>query len=380
MKYTEKERESILKAYKNDISCKEICKQYNIASSTLFSWLQRYKIQSQKERRLSHTAKEYYKLNCSYEKELRKNSILNDALHLFNISLTDKLLICEKLLDKYKLKEIARILQISSSTLFHHIHDRVKIKKVEKEDVYLKEKIISYFEKSQKRLSIKKMHKLLQSKNIICSERRVSRIMHELNLKCIRTKHPKKNSRTNLKFFSSCNKLQQNFNQSLPNTFWCGDVTMVKINGNKYYICVVMDLFSRMIIGSQVSTQNNDMLTITALKNAYEARKHPTGVTFHSDQGSNYTSKQYRALLHSLKIEQSFSKKGTPYDNAVIKSFFSNMKQEELNSKDFEYLEELKNAVTNYIDYYNNYRPHKTLNYKTPKAFENEYHKTKKGK
>lgn len=380
MKYTTKDRQEILRAYKNNMTCREICNQFNVASSTLFSWLQKYKIKSQKEKRLSHTAKEYYKLNNLYEKELRKNSILNDAIYLLNISLTDKLLIGEKLLNKYKLKEVARILNISSSTLFHHIHDRVKIKKVEKENINLQEKIILYFEKSQKRLSIKKMHKLLQAKNINCSERRVSRIMHELNLKCIRTRPPKKNTGTNLKIFSSYNKLQQNFNQNLPNTFWCGDVTMVKINDNKYYICVVMDLFSRMIIGSQVSTQNNDMLTITALKNAYETRNHPTTVTFHSDQGSNYTSAQYRALLHSLKIEQSFSKKGTPYDNAVIESFFSNMKQEELNSKDFEYLEELKNSVKNYIDYYNNYRPHKTLNYKTPKDFEIEYYKTKKGK
>lgn len=67
---------------------------------------------------------------------------------------------------------------------------------------------------------------------------------------------------------------------------------MVKINENKYYICVVMDLFSRMIIGHKVSTQSNDALTITTLKTAYELRGKPNTVTFHSDQGPNYTSSQ----------------------------------------------------------------------------------------
>ena len=158
--------------------------------------------------------------------------------------------------------------------------------------------------------------------------------------------------------------------------FWCGDVTQVNINDNKFYICVILDLFSRKVIAYRISSQNNDALTVNTFKSAYENRGNPKGLTFHSDQGVNYTSNQYRNLLHSLKVVQSFSKKGTPYDNAVIEGFFSNMKQDDLNSRDLEYYDDLKEAVDNYIDYYNNDRPHRTLNNKTPNEYENDfYHK-----
>lgn len=84
---------------------------------------------------------------------------------------------------------------------------------------------------------------------------------------------------------------------------------MVKIKNNRFYIAIVMDLFSRMIIGYTVSCKNDNNITINALKMAYESRNCPAGVTFHSDQGSNYTSNQYVNLLFSLKIKQSFSKR-----------------------------------------------------------------------
>lgn len=121
-----------------------------------------------------------------------------------------------------------------------------------------------------------------------------------------------------------------------------------------------MDLFSRMIIGYTVSCKNDNNITVNALKMAYESRNCPAGVTFHSDQGSNYTSNQYVNLLSSLKIKQSFSKRATPYDNSVVETFFSNMKQGDLNHRNLDYLDDLKNAVSEYIKYYNEKRPHET--------------------
>ena len=150
---------------------------------------------------------------------------------------------------------------------------------------------------------------------------------------------------------------------------------MYKINDNKFYIAIVLDLFSKMVIGYAISSRNDEFLVINALKMAYEFRNCPSGVTFHSDQGSNYKSINFINLLHVLKINQSFSKKGTPFDNSPIESFFSNLKQGDLNNRDFEYLEDLKNAVIEYVNYYNYQRPHKALGFKTPFDFENEYQK-----
>ena len=90
-------------------------------------------------------------------------------------------------------------------------------------------------------------------------------------------------------------------------------------------------------------------------------------------QGTNYTAVKYIQLLKTLKVEQSFSKKGSPYDNAAIESFFSNMKRDDLHSQKFQYFDEIVSAVKNYIKFYNEYRPHESLSFKTPNQVEDDY-------
>lgn len=177
----------------------------------------------------------------------------------------------------------------------------------------------------------------------------------------------------NLKEFYYKNKLKQNFVQSRPNLFWVGDITEVKINSAKFYLCVVLDLFSRKVIAYRLSSQNNNKLTVNTFKDAFEVRNRLNGLTFHSDQGSNYTSNEYVDLLKALKVEQSLSKSGTPYDNSVIEAFYSNLKQDELNSCEFEEFDELVIVVDRYVEFYNTYRPHEFLNYKTPDEVEMEH-------
>lgn len=89
--------------------------------------------------------------------------------------------------------------------------------------------------------------------------------------------------------------------------------------------------------------------------------------------GANYISCEYRNLLKTLKVKQSFSSKANPYDNAVIESFFSNFKREEINHHDYDFFEELQESVKEYMDYYNDYRPHLSLKNKTPNQVENDY-------
>ncbi len=200
--------------------------------------------------------------------------------------------------------------------------------------------------------------------------------MRQLNLKSKRRKHPTKTAATNKPTtFYYKNKLKQNFTQSRPNVFLVGDVTEVKINSTRFYICVVMVLFSRRVVGYRVSSQNDSALTVNTFKDAFEFRKKPSGLSFHSDQGTNYTSVEYEDLLRALKVEQSLSQAGTPYDNSVIEGFFSNFKQEDLNNCEFEHFDELVAVVDRYMNYYNSYRPHQHLGYLSPIEYENEYYK-----
>lgn len=119
------------------------------------------------------------------------------------------------------------------------------------------------------------------------------------------------------------------------------------MNNNHFYVCVIMDLFSRKIIAFDVSCKNDVALTVNTFKSAFEIRNRPNNLTFHSDQGTNYTAIKYVQLLRTLKVEQSFSKRGTPYDNAAIEAFFSNMKRDDLHSRQFQYFDEVVAAVKN---------------------------------
>ena len=94
-------------------------------------------------------------------------------------------------------------------------------------------------------------------------------------------------------------------------------------------------------------------MTINTFKDAFEFRKKPSGLSFHSDQGTNFTSVEFKDLLHALKVELSLSQAVTPYDNSVIEDFFSNIKQEDLNNCEFEHINDLVTVVDRYIDYYN---------------------------
>lgn len=111
---------------------------------------------------------------------------------------------------------------------------------------------------------------------------------------------------------------------------WVSDVTYHKFNNTVFYICVIIDLYARKVIAYNVSNANNTRLVKRTLKEAYEERKTDSDLVFHSDNGSNYTSKSFMKYLKELNITQSFSRPHIPYDNSVVESFFKYLKAEEL--------------------------------------------------
>lgn len=173
------------------------------------------------------------------------------------------------------------------------------------------------------------------------------------------------------------NHLKQNFNPKAPNQVWASDLTYIKANGKWYYLCVVIDLFSRKVVGWQLSAKADVNLVMNAFLKAYEARKRPSGLMFHSDRGIQYTSEKFRNLMDELNVVHSFSKKGYPFDNAVCESFFKHMKREEVDRRQYHSYEELMLSVFEYIEkFYNTERPHGSLGYSTPVEIEDAYWST----
>lgn len=140
------------------------------------------------------------------------------------------------------------------------------------------------------------------------------------------------------------------------------------------YLCVILDLFSRKVIAWSVGTKINTELAILTLEKAVLSRKLSTPVLFHTDQGSQYTSSEFRKYIDSHLITQSLSKPGYPWDNAVTEAFFKYMKKEELNRRSFSSLQEIQLSCFEYIeDFYNTQRPHGTLSMFTPNEMEENY-------
>lgn len=163
------------------------------------------------------------------------------------------------------------------------------------------------------------------------------------------------------------NHLHQDFNQKTPDTVWDSDFTYIKVSGKWYYLCIVMDLFSRKVIAWNISSKPDVELVMNAFKKAYAKRKQPIGLMFHSDRGTQYTAFSFRQLLDSLNVVQSFSKKGYPYDNACCECFFKYLKKEETNRRTYHSLNELQLSVFEYIEgFYNSRRPHGSLEMLTP--------------
>lgn len=365
-------RNQTLLAYKDGKSSIEICKIFGISRSCLYNWIRIYTTRTDKTTTTKYSYSQIVSLQKQLAKLTKEHNVLQQAYNYLNPSLTQRLEIADSLNGQFPTKQLCRVIGIHHATFYNHDRRRVLVTQYGRHDKFLKEQITCIFTESDGRFGANKFFQKLTSLGIHTSLGKVSSLMKSLNLKSKRRNSPIHTNDAPKSFFCK-NKLEQNFNQSAPNKFWVGDITCIIIDKNKYYICVVMELFSRKILAYELSIRNNSALTVNTFKKAFEARHFPQGLTFHSDQGTNYTSEQYVSLLKTLKVEQSFSQRGTPYDNAVIESFFSNMKRDDLHSRHFEYFDDLVDAVKNYIEHYNSYRPHAALGYKTPDQVETEY-------
>lgn len=170
------------------------------------------------------------------------------------------------------------------------------------------------------------------------------------------------------------NVLNREFSPAAPDRAYASDITYVWTQEGWLYLAVVIDLFSRKIVGWSMSSRMKASLVCDALKMALWQRKPKPGLIVHSDRGSQYVSHEYRKLLNDWHCIGSMSRKGNCWDNAVAESFFGSLKQERVQWKHYQTRFEAQQDVLNYITVqYNNFRLHSSLGYKNPNQFEFEY-------
>lgn len=183
------------------------------------------------------------------------------------------------------------------------------------------------------------------------------------------------NSKHNLPVFD--NLLKQDFSATAPNQKWAGDITYLWTEEGWLYLAVIIDLFSRQVVGWAMAERMTADLVCDALKMAIFRRKRPKGVIVHTDRGSQYCSNAYRQLLEKHQLLGSMSAKGNCYDNACAESFFHSLKVEAIHGERFDTLEAMRQTVFEYIETdYNPVRLHSTNGFLSPMEFETQFYQS----
>ena len=219
-----------------------------------------------------------------------------------------------------------------------------------------------------------RMTKAMRAKGHVINHKRIERIMQENGLRGIPVRKFKVTTDSKHRFPLAENKLNQRFDVDTPNKVWASDITYISTSEGWMYLAVVMDLYSRRIIGWSMDKHMETGLISNALKMALGMRELGDEMMHHSDRGVQYCSNAYQALLQENKIEPSMSRKACCYDNAVVESFFSTLKRELVYRRRFATRAEARVAVEDYIEvFYNRTRLHSTLGFLSPATFEAMY-------
>jgi transposase InsO family protein len=241
------------------------------------------------------------------------------------------------------------------------------------EDTKLNNLIKDIFEMSQKTYGTRRIKRqLMQDYGLIVSRRRIGKIMRKLGLVCKNKKRFRvKTTDSNHNFMIAPNLLKQDFYAYLPNQKYVGDITYIPTKEGWLYLAVVIDLFSRKVVGWSLDETMKTSLVNNALIMAIQRRKPKKGLIWHTDRGSQYASDSHKKLLKKFGIVQSMSAKGNCYDNAVSESFFHTLKTELIHHITFNTKNQARTAIFAFIEiWYNRKRLHSYLDYMSPVKFE----------
>ncbi len=224
---------------------------------------------------------------------------------------------------------------------------------------------------SKKRYGSPRVHEELQTRGEACSEKRVARLMRENKIRAKRSRKFKATTDSGHDYPVAPNLLNREFSVFRPDEVWVSDITYVATREGWLYLAIVLDLFSRRVVGWSMSHRITQSLALDALSAAILSRRPAAGLLHHSDRGSQYASTAYRELLDRHGIECSMSRLGDCWDNAVAESFFSSYKVELVYDEDFQTREEARGKTFEYIEaFYNPVRLHSTLGYLSPVEYE----------
>lgn len=254
---------------------------------------------------------------------------------------------------------MCKILKVARSSYYYEAHPYQTNNEAELDCL-----IIDEFYKSRKNYGTRKLKKVLETKGFYVSRRRIARIMKKYNLVSNYTKLQFKKTTQKVNESTDKNVLNREFTREIPLEVIITDLTYVRVKQSWHYICLIVDLYNREIIGYSSGTKKDAQLVKRAFLTIDRPLTHVK--LFHTDRGSEFDNQLIDEFLEAFDIQRSLSKKGCPHDNAVAESTYKSVKVEFVYQHQFESQSQLDVELFQYVYWWNHYRLHGSLNYQTP--------------
>jgi transposase InsO family protein len=261
---------------------------------------------------------------------------------------------------------MCQLAQVSRAGFYRWFQER----EPQEEEMELRSSIQKLFLEHRRRYGYRRLTRALRRTGLLVNQKRVQRLMREDNLLAVQPKAfvSTTNSQHQHKVYLN---LASRLEVSGVNQLWVADITYIRLQGEFVYLAVILDAFSRKVVGWELARTLTCDLTKTALQRALAARQPTAGLVHHSDRGVQYASQEYIKLLQQHQIVSSMSRPANPYDNASCESFMKTLKREEIYASEYRDLEQLQQHLEEFIDgYYNRVRLHSALAYLSPEEFE----------
>ncbi len=275
----------------------------------------------------------------------------------------------------YPVTVLCKVMKVSRSGFYSYLKTYKQQPADSWAQALLKGRIKAIFQWSRSSYGSRRLVKQLNAEGHQIGRYKVRRLMQQLGLEAKMRRRYKVTTDSAHSYPVAANILDRNFNVNEPNSVWAADISYIWTHQGWLYLAIVMDLYSRQIVGWAVDSRMKKQLTLNALAMAYMRRKPKAGLLHHSDIGRQYACHEYQNRLCEHGMIASMSRKGNCWDNAPVERFFRSLKLERLDGMRFTTRASARLELIDYITFYNCYRLHSTLGYVSPMNYEKEQFK-----
>ncbi|WGL85514.1 IS3 family transposase [Enterobacter hormaechei] len=364
--------EAVKQVVDHGYSVASVATRLDITTHSLYSWIKKYgpdsstnKEQSDAQAEIRRLQKELKRVTDERDIFKKSRGVLRKAVRLRYAFIRDNTC-C------WPVRLLCRVLDVHPSGFYAWLQQPHSQR--HQADLRLTGQIKQFWLESGCVYGYRKIHLDLRDSGQQCGVNRVWRLMKRVGIKAqVGYRSPR--ARKGEASIVSPNRLQRQFNPDAPDERWVTDITYIRTHEGWLYLAVVVDLFSRKIIGWSMQSRMTKDIVLNALLMAVWRRNPQKQVLVHSDQGSQYTSHEWQSFLKSHGLEGSMSRRGNCHDNAVAESFFQLLKRERIKKKIYGTREEARSDIFDYIEmFYNSKRRHGSSDQMSPTEYENQYY------